>query len=1529
MPEQESDELQNMAHSQRISYITPELESEIEEIQTPIVGAQLQRWVTQGEEEAETGLLAAEAARRAALERTAHWERESEEYTAGESANLRQLPNESETAESRSRELFTVSNAHRPPGEDRQDEKALMNYDHQSQFIAARRPIKRQSPSTDFDDQIVTCSSHTIARRQATLSAASNELQGGRTHFSQPKPLSANESLDISDDHPLADRYESTSQEIEIHEQTDDLHIAKHVENEFKGIDDETPTRSDTTIEGKRNPMALMNFSEEVNEQAIGLELVPPNSASCGRPWERQRQALDSVPITVKGTEAVKPEFITSLTGQQQGPLIGNRQIQMDSQPSFEITRQIPDVNRDRPVFDLTDLSEEQIAEYELTGNLPPTLRADYDLEEHSGGEPAATTVQLGVRSGRLRQAVLDFTSQDEEEKMTESQIVPFNGAPSQPVPKRPELDSMSLHDRQTMEERSSQLVPSKGALPGRGLGRERPALSSVPYESDSEEEAGVGGNALVPFKDILRERERPQLDSVPFEDRERMEETGTDLVSVKARDRRPEGLDSPRTLDSVSYEDRQGPAHVNPSFLRGTGTYDEIDEEHPIKERRQRLLGETADYPDESEHEESGGRVMETTKMNVKPLNFRQDDVESEREVADTDKVRTAISRRREKLADPISPYKDNVAVPRQRTAPTRIITNKPDQSTAPLSGSTVINSSDEEEFASQTDAQLVNIKNMEADQTAAIKKAVADNPELARKYEEARLKQRQEDGNRINHKNGYTSRRQNKGTDDSDTDAEDLDRIPSQSWPSIRRGAFVYETDSTNDTVSIHIESDEDTHAPASQQPSRPFPPQLTPRRQPSQEQEPSSPDPLRSLVGTISSEDENKVSTESINRTPAEVARDHWKNQSDRERQQRANEDQAQKPSTQVAGSDQQSDDEPAPADSQSQEKIADSTGRQRSPLTPTFRDRVNEPVQRQQPRKGQLEENTTLKEVDNMASPLSPDSKHAVERIGAKRRQGEILFEDDIPDVEHELVVDGQQKFENPQEKPYHPEDELPSPKTQPDRPQEMDQQRKERTRFGHGDRRGHKENLDEEIILKMSKKELREQRLEDRAKKREAAEGRENERDKMKDKEVESKQKKERKQGDDQRSRGGKAKEGRRIGDDEKDGINSALYNSRIALGPMTLIKASWHILKTAPVWSFFAAATLALYIEVSRQLFEMLSVAAGTAVPVLTKRATSNSTPVDLFVTQSWFSDFVRNLSFEPTAFFAFISMWSIICIPIMGLLIHKTLSVAAEPKGTSYWKYVWQSFKEYGRGSLRVLIMGRHFSTPRVFWRRSTRWTYLRILIFSVQLVGIVLINRQVMSLVYMVGTGSSTSFSSLPDVVSSQKSMKEVAGSLDGEGTFAILNFLFFLFLLTIAGSWYALLHPRIRSLSSKKSSFETTDNESNSGGQGRYHLPGVRTSLKWLFILVIVIAFTASLLYFRDIASYITKQSSVSASGNLVIFGVNCIFMSLMAAIGYVVYELDKIWVGKLKAKVVWKFGKGFKLFGCWRGKDESAV
>ncbi|KAE8539030.1 hypothetical protein D1P53_005400 [Cryptococcus gattii VGV] len=1421
-----------------------------------------------------------------------------------------------EAVESRSGQLLTLSNMRWwPSGEVGQEEDALKDDDHLAQLTTAGRFIELQSPSANSDNQIIT-NSHAIVRRPAPLMVASNELQSRRTHFINKKASqSANELSDISDNRPPVDHYERMDQEMEIHRQTDYLPVNIHPDHEVKATDEGVSTKWGMTIEGRRKPMAIMDSAssgEKENGQAIGTELFPSNSASRERRPERRKQALDSVPIIPiigSGTTNVASEAIISLTTRQQAPPIGNREAQMDSQPFSDNARQIPNVDRDRPVLDLTNLSEEQIAEYELTGNLPPTFQADYDLEEQSDDESATKAVLLGVKGGREGQAALNYMLQDVEEKMTESQIATLNRAPIQPIPERPELDSVSFHNRQTTEETSFQLVSSKGALPERRRGPQRPALSLGQYEPDREEEAGVDGNALVRSNDMLRGRGRPQLDSNPSEDRKRIQEARTDLIAAKGERRRPEGFDNPCSFDSVSYDDHQAQALVDLSLLPKTDKYDEVDVEPPVNEGGQRLLRETAYYSDESRHEGSGKTATEATKVNVKPLQSRQDVFESDGEVADTDIMREAIPRSRDKLTDSISHDEGNVTVPRQRMVPTRIVTSRPTDSDGEsiplLSGSTAINSSDEEELASQAALQRANIKNMEADQTVAIKNAVADNPELAREYQEAKLRQPKGIDIGINQRNGHARRRQNKGVDDSDTDAEDFDRVRSQNRPPMRRWALGYESDSTNDTASIHIDSDDDTNAPASQQISRRPPSQLSPLRRPPQAQEPSSPDPLKPRIETIPSENEDEGSMESRNRTPAEIVRDHWKNQSDRERQQRANEGEAQEPPSQDAGNNQQSDDERAPANSQSQAKTADSTGRQ--------------------PRRRQSEGETSPKKEDDPVSPLSPDSKNIVDERRAKQQQREIVSDDDFSDVSHEHGVEGQQTGENPLEKPYRPEDDLPSPKTQPEGPQQMDQNRKEHRRFGHEDRRGRKENSDEEIIPKMSKKELRKQRLEEDMKSREAAEGRDNEIDEIKDRGEKSKVK-ERKQGDDLRSRDAGGKYGEVTGDDEKNGISKSLYYSGVALGPVALVKASWHILKTAPVWSFFTAATLAIYVEVSRQLFEMLSAAAWTTV--LTKRATSNSIPVDLSVTQSWFSDLVKNLSFDPIVFFAFISMWSIVCIPIMGILIHNTLSVAAEPKRSSYWKQMWRNFKEYGRGSLQVLIMGRHFSTPRVFWCRSTRWTYLRILIFSIQLAGIVLIIRQAMSLIYMVGTGSSTSFSNLPDVAFSQKSMKAAAESLDTEGVFVILNFLFFLFLLTIAGSWHALLHPRTGSLS-RKSPSKTADKKSDNGRQGQFYLPGVRTSLKWLFILAIIVAFTVSLLYFRNIASYIAQQSGDKVNSDVVILGVNFIFMTLMAAMGYVVYELDKIWIGRLKGKFGGKSGKGFRLLDCRRGKDESMV
>ncbi|WVN89417.1 uncharacterized protein L203_104640 [Cryptococcus depauperatus CBS 7841] len=389
--------------------------------------------------------------------------------------------------------------------------------------------------------------------------------------------------------------------------------------------------------------------------------------------------------------------------------------------------------------------------------------------------------------------------------------------------------------------------------------------------------------------------------------------------------------------------------------------------------------------------------------------------------------------------------------------------------------------------------------------------------------------------------------------------------------------------------------------------------------------------------------------------------------------------------------------------------------------------------------------------------------------------------------------------------------------------------------------------------------------------------------------------------------------------------------DNTVFHRTVSFNPFTLMRSGCHILKHAPLWSLCTAASLAIYIEMSRQLFEMLAVSSGSAA--LTKRASAANTPSDLAFTQSWFSDLVRKLAFEPLAFFAFLSMWNIICIPLVGLLIHKTLDAAADTDGKNpdagwrrpfkamakAWKALchscqgascrhpfrsiaiaWKALNYPGRGATRVVLLDRRVSGPVNFFRRNTLWTYLRMFIFVAQVIGVVLLLRQAMNLAYMVGSGSQQSFSTMPDVVFPEKSMASVAASLDARGVFAILNFLFSLLLLTLAASWYALLYPRRGSLARSE---PTEDEKSTADRGGRWSRMwqrlGKRTMVKWLFILVIIVTFIMSLLYFRTIAAYLSKQSGSNANSMWMMAGVNAIFACTIGGMGYVVYELEKLW------------------------------
>ncbi|WVO16569.1 hypothetical protein L204_104248 [Cryptococcus depauperatus] len=366
--------------------------------------------------------------------------------------------------------------------------------------------------------------------------------------------------------------------------------------------------------------------------------------------------------------------------------------------------------------------------------------------------------------------------------------------------------------------------------------------------------------------------------------------------------------------------------------------------------------------------------------------------------------------------------------------------------------------------------------------------------------------------------------------------------------------------------------------------------------------------------------------------------------------------------------------------------------------------------------------------------------------------------------------------------------------------------------------------------------------------------------------------------------------------------------DNTVFHRTVSFNPFTLMQSGCHILKHAPLWSLCTAASLAIYIEMSRQLFEMLAVSSGSAA--LTKRASAANTPSDLAFTQSWFSDLVRKLAFEPLAFFAFLSMWNILCIPLVGLLIHRTLDAAAEPKDKNpdaWWRNpyktltkAWKGLSHFCRGATHVVLLDRRISGPINFFRRNTLWTYLRMFIFVAQVIGVVLLLRQAMNLAYMVGSGSQQSFSTMPDVVFPEKSMAGVAASLDARRVFAILNFLFSLVLLTLAASWYALLYPRRGSLARSE---PTEDEKSTADRSGRWSRMwqrlGKRTMVKWLFILVIIVTFIGSLLYFRAIAAYFSKQSGSNTNSMWMMAGVNAIFACTIGGMGYVVYELEKLW------------------------------
>ncbi|WWD00619.1 hypothetical protein V866_007554 [Kwoniella sp. B9012] len=361
-------------------------------------------------------------------------------------------------------------------------------------------------------------------------------------------------------------------------------------------------------------------------------------------------------------------------------------------------------------------------------------------------------------------------------------------------------------------------------------------------------------------------------------------------------------------------------------------------------------------------------------------------------------------------------------------------------------------------------------------------------------------------------------------------------------------------------------------------------------------------------------------------------------------------------------------------------------------------------------------------------------------------------------------------------------------------------------------------------------------------------------------------------------------------------DDDDDYAHMRDYNtSRISWNPKIHFRSGWGILKNAPIWSSFSAIGFVIYVEITRQLFSLLAISSGsltaaTSAPSsgssgsggLTKRAGSvDDLGLDLQLTQTWFSNLFSTNGVESTSFFVFISLWNILCIPLLAYLIYSTLEKASNPHDKESTKSrLWRKIKNAIGSSVKVILVDRRLGGFRSIIKRFSLWTMVRSTIFICQLIGTILVFRQTMSLAYLSATGStSTTFSNSADVVSTMTSLSEFASGLSNGQVFGITNFIFLLLLLNLSISWYTLLH-------SKKTAAK-----------------GSRSILKWISICMITTTFIVCLLYFQEIANYLIQSQNTTnmegSSGMIVLISANFMFMGLLPAMGYVVYELGKMW------------------------------
>jgi hypothetical protein len=322
------------------------------------------------------------------------------------------------------------------------------------------------------------------------------------------------------------------------------------------------------------------------------------------------------------------------------------------------------------------------------------------------------------------------------------------------------------------------------------------------------------------------------------------------------------------------------------------------------------------------------------------------------------------------------------------------------------------------------------------------------------------------------------------------------------------------------------------------------------------------------------------------------------------------------------------------------------------------------------------------------------------------------------------------------------------------------------------------------------------------------------------------------------------------------------------------------LRQTGRVFYHAPIFSILALGSIVLAVEGSRQIGALAIMAANpsmVAAPVA-KRGLGP----DVEATTSAAKKFLKSTSMDPAGLVFILALFQAVCILLIGLFMNAAISRSKRgpvDSSDAWWK---NPFNTTGRAvgvlfsTVEVLLMGSKMAHPWSLLKRAGWRTYLRLSLLCLQFVLTILLLRQVMSLVFLVATGSKTPFEDSPDINATLDILQSAADSISPGTAMLAVTGVLSVSILNMAWAWFAFWNPRSSS--------------AQSSSDGKPRSPKTILILQFCASLTITGLFLGLMFFFGDIVRYANSSRLSNPQGTTNIIGAFAVMTIFIPALGW---------------------------------------